>query len=126
MRIRSLNGEERRRFGSMLRQTRERARISLRAAARKVGISATYLSKMERGEFGPPGTAVLERLAVLLCVDAWWLCRRAGHLPDELCLRLLHAPSGVERAINELLGSVRQWGWQAQVKDLEADFEAPT
>lgn len=41
-------------FGKMLRTVREQRRLSVRKLARLIGISPTYLSKIERGELPPP------------------------------------------------------------------------
>jgi transcriptional regulator with XRE-family HTH domain len=41
-------------FGKMLRAIREQRRLSVRKLARVIGISPTYLSKIERGELPPP------------------------------------------------------------------------
>ena len=41
-------------FGSLVREEREQRKIGLRELARQIGISPTYLSMIERGEF--PGT----------------------------------------------------------------------
>ena len=40
-------------FGTTIRDLREAQQISLRKFADKVGISPTYLSKIERDEFPP-------------------------------------------------------------------------
>ncbi len=105
MRVRRLTADERAEFGALLRGARERAGLSLRAAARRACISPTYLSKIECGEFGPPAAAALERLAEVICVDSWWLLRRAGHLNDEFCRRLLELPPGMQHAIRDAVGN---------------------
>jgi transcriptional regulator with XRE-family HTH domain len=41
-------------FGEFVRRRRAAKEIGLRELARKTGMSATYLSKIERGELPPP------------------------------------------------------------------------
>ena len=62
-------------FGERLRQLREERKrsdpaFSLRKFAQSVGISATFLSKIERGEFDPPKADRIIKMAELLNVDA--------------------------------------------------------
>ena len=63
-------------FGSLLR--RLRGRVSLREVTRRTGVSASYLSQIERG-VSHPGTNLLRKLAELYRVDPDDLIRRAGH-----------------------------------------------
>ncbi len=42
-------------FGPTIRDWREKKEIGLRRFADMVGMSPTYLSKVERGDFPPPG-----------------------------------------------------------------------
>jgi hypothetical protein len=41
-------------FGALVRREREAKEIGLREMAKRIGVSPTYLSKIERGDFGPP------------------------------------------------------------------------
>lgn len=41
-------------FGAFVRREREAREIGLREMAKKIGVSPTYLSKVERDEFTPP------------------------------------------------------------------------
>ena len=63
-------------FGATIRTLREEQQISLRKFAGKVGISPTYLSKIERDEFPPPGEDTVKTIAEAL-----------GQDPDEFCAR---------------------------------------
>ncbi len=63
-------------FGSLLR--RLRGRVSLREVTRRTGVSASYLSQIERG-VSQPGANLLRKLAELYRVDPDDLIRRAGH-----------------------------------------------
>src|SRR5437016_3808396 len=60
-------------FGALVRREREAREIGLREMARKIGVSPTYLSKIERGEFDPPAEDKVRRIAEII-----------GHDPDEL------------------------------------------
>jgi transcriptional regulator with XRE-family HTH domain len=44
----------RERFGALVRREREAKEIGLREMAKMIGVSPTYLSKVERDEFPPP------------------------------------------------------------------------
>ncbi len=56
-------------FGDLIRQERVRADLGLREAARRLGISASYLSRLEAGEFRPPSGALLLRISHLYGSD---------------------------------------------------------
>jgi HTH-type transcriptional regulator, competence development regulator len=44
----------REKFGAFVRSQREAREIGLREMAKMIGVSSTYLSKIERDEFPPP------------------------------------------------------------------------
>ena len=67
-------------IGPLLR--RLRGRLSLREVTERVGVSASYLSKIERGG-QMPGYNVLGKLASLYDVDAGELMRHTGR-PDYI------------------------------------------
>ncbi len=78
-----------RKFGKRIRDLREAKKavdptFSLRQFAVKVGISATFLSKVETGEFDPPRSEKIIRMAELLGVDADELLALAGKTDPEL------------------------------------------
>ncbi len=56
-------------FGDYIRELRDRADLGLREAARQLGISASYLSRLEAGEFPPPAGPKLNRMAALYKAD---------------------------------------------------------
>ena len=66
-------------IGTLLR--RLRGRVSLREVNRRTGVSASYLSEIERG-VSQPGANVVRKLAELYNVDPQQLLRRAGHGPQ--------------------------------------------
>lgn len=76
-------------FGKRIRELREAKRkvdatFSLRQFAEKVGISATFLSKVETGEFDPPKAEKIIKMAELLGVDADELLALARKIDPEL------------------------------------------
>ena len=76
-------------FGDLLRALREAKRttdptFSLRQFAEKAGISATFLSKVERGEFDPPAADKIIRMAQLLGYDPDELLAHAGRVDPAL------------------------------------------
>ena len=76
-------------FGKRLRHLREEKkrtdpRFSLRQFAEMAGISATFLSKVETGDFDPPRPEKIKKMAELLGVDADELLALAGRVDPEL------------------------------------------
>ena len=80
-------------FGADLRRWRELAGIGLRQLAIKTGMSATYLSKIERGELAPPSEKKLLRLARKLGRSNDDLLNAAGRLPADVILIAQREPS---------------------------------
>ena len=71
-------------FGATVRRLREVQRIGLRKFAQMVGMSPTYLSKVERDEFAPPAEDKVRAIADALGQDADELLALAGRLSSEL------------------------------------------
>jgi len=106
------------RFGKRVRELREAKKaadpsFSLRQFAVKVGISATFLSKIETGEFDPPQAKHIITIAELLDVDADELLALAGKTDPELEEIIKTAP----KAMADLLRTARDSGLTAE--DLE-------
>ena len=53
-------------FGGTVRRLREARKIGLRKFAQRVGMSPTYLSKVERDEFNPPSEEKIKAIAKAL------------------------------------------------------------
>jgi HTH-type transcriptional regulator, competence development regulator len=101
-------------FGKQIRELRETKKtvdpsFSLRQFAIKVGISATFLSKIETGEFDPPRPEFIIRMAELLEVDADELLALAGKTDPELDEIIKAEP----RAMADLLRTARDRGLTA-------------
>lgn len=106
------------RFGKRVRELREAKKaadpsFSLRQFAVKVGISATFLSKVETGDFDPPSAEKIIKMAELLDIDADELLALAGKTDPELDEIIKTAP----KAMADLLRTARDRGLTAE--DLE-------
>lgn len=89
--------EPRHRFvGSTLRALRESAGVSLRELARRIGVSAGYLSQVESGQSGPPTPERLFQIAAALGLDEGDLAPLADRLDDDLATFLVSRPDIVE------------------------------
>lgn len=103
------------RFGKRIRQLREEKRrsnpaFSLRKFAEAVEISATYLSKIETGEFDPPGPERIKKMAELLGVDGDELLALAGKVDPELKEIIREQP----KAIADFLRTASEKGLTAE------------
>jgi transcriptional regulator with XRE-family HTH domain len=74
----------REKFGAFIRAKREAKEVGLREMARMIGVSPTYLSKVERDEFTPPTEGKVRKIAEII-----------GHDPDDLLARANRVPSDV-------------------------------
>lgn len=71
-------------FGPAVRARRLEKGLGLRELARKVGMSATYLSKVEREEFKPPAEEKVRAIAEALGDDPDELLALAGKVASDL------------------------------------------
>ena len=71
-------------FGATIRKLREERGIGLRQFAKMIGVSATYLSKIEREELHPPAEDRVTEMARLLEQDADELLALAGKVASDL------------------------------------------
>src|SRR6202051_4645958 len=74
----------REKFGQFVRREREAKGIGLREMAKMIGVSPTYLSKIERDEFPPPAEDKVKAIAKIISCDADDLLARAGRLSSDL------------------------------------------
>jgi transcriptional regulator with XRE-family HTH domain len=114
-------------FGDFVRETRESlrredTRYSVRQVAARIGVQPSYLSKVERGEVGPPSEGTISRLADELGVDPDMMLALAGKVSSdlqevirkrpqlfgELIRQLKDMP---DRAVLRLVREVRDGGW---------------
>jgi transcriptional regulator with XRE-family HTH domain len=71
-------------FGALVRREREGKEIGLREMAKMIGVSPTYLSKVERDEFPPPAEDKVRRIAEILDRDPDELLALAGRVASDL------------------------------------------
>jgi transcriptional regulator with XRE-family HTH domain len=101
-------------FGEFVRTTRLKLNIGLREFATQIGISATYVSKMEMGDYAPPKEENIKKMANILKVDEDKLLSMADKISSDIkdiindkpdlyasFLRRVK-PKDVERFMNEL------------------------
>ena len=77
-----VSGKEK--FGAFVRREREAKEIGLREMAKMIGVSPTYLSKVERDEFPPPAEDKVKAIAKIIGCDADDLLARAGRVSSDL------------------------------------------
>jgi len=92
--------EEKLSFGKYIRSLREARKktdpkFSLRQFAQAVGISATFLSKVENDEFDPPAQDKIKKMAQLLGIDPDELLGRAGKFDSELSKIIIEQPKAM-------------------------------
>ena len=71
-------------FGALVRREREAREIGLREMAKMIGVSPTYLSKVERDEFRPPAEDKVKAIAQIIGRDADELLALAGRVASDL------------------------------------------
>jgi len=79
-------------FGKRVRALRAQRGAGLRRFAREVGISPTYLSKIERGEFPPPAEDKVVAIADALGQDRDEFLALAGRVASDLEAVILRHP----------------------------------
>ncbi len=88
------------RFGPKIRELRKAKNLSLRALADVVGVSFTYISKIENEklDFGDyPGEELIAKLATALEVDTDDLLILAKKIPEGIKKRVLERPDAFRR-----------------------------
>src|SRR5215217_4770518 len=71
-------------FGAFVRRAREAKDIGLREMAKMIGVSPTYLSKVERDEFTPPAEDKVKAIAKIIGCDTDELMARADRVSSDL------------------------------------------
>ena len=71
-------------FGAFVRRERVAKEIGLREMAKKISVSPTYLSKVERDEFAPPTEDKVRAIAKIIECDPDELLAMAGRVPADL------------------------------------------
>ena len=98
-------------FGERVRSLRRAKKLKQREVAEAIPMSPGNLSRIETGDYGPPGDEVIERLADVLDADVPELLRLAGReassgaFEQRVLAELAAIRSGIER-IEAALASV--------------------
>lgn len=79
-------------FGEILRKIRRDKKISQRALADKLGISFTYLSKIENDVMPPPSEELLIKLAKELDIDIDEFMIEANKVPTDIQQTIMNNP----------------------------------
>jgi transcriptional regulator with XRE-family HTH domain len=74
----------REKFGAFIRRRREAREIGLREMSKMIGVSPTYLSKIERDEFPPPAEDKVKAIAPIIGCDVDELLALAGKVASDL------------------------------------------
>lgn len=105
--------------------------MNLREMAKKIGVSPTYLSKVERDEFPPPAEDKVRKIAGVLALDADELLALAGRVgvrPDRHHPRAPagngRLPEGGERVDGRGHGPLGAAGPEGEGKIGEAEARA--
>jgi transcriptional regulator with XRE-family HTH domain len=79
-----VSGKEK--FGAFIRRKREamEPKVGLREMAKMIGVSPTYLSKVERDEFPPPAEDKVRKIAKIIECDADDLLARANRVSSDI------------------------------------------
>jgi transcriptional regulator with XRE-family HTH domain len=77
-------GDARESFGALLRREREAKKIGLRQMAGMIGVSPTYLSRIETDQFPPPAEDRVRAMAEIIGYDADVLLAKAGKVAADL------------------------------------------
>jgi HTH-type transcriptional regulator, competence development regulator len=76
--------DKRGKFGAFIRREREAKEIGLREMAKMIGVSPTYLSKVERDEFSPPAEDKVRAIAKIIECDTDDLLALAGRVSSDV------------------------------------------
>ncbi len=86
-------------FGKVLREKRTAAKISLRQFAEQLGVSATYLSRVEQCSSPPPTAERIEHMASLLGTNPDPLLALAGRIPEDVAAIIRQHPTALPKLI---------------------------
>lgn len=97
----------REKFGAFIRRERETREIGLREMAKKIGVSPTYMSKVERDEFTPPTEDKVRAIAQIIECDVDELLAMAGRMPSDLADIIKRNPVEVSALLRTTSGMTR-------------------
>lgn len=93
-------------FGALLRQLRNKSRIGIKGLAPQLGVSYSYLSKLENNEVGPSEEFV-RRVAKYFRYDRDKLLLSAGKVPPDVLEILRENPDQAIQFLKERFGRPR-------------------
>jgi len=98
-------------FGQRIRELREARKrsdptFSLRQFAQALKLSATFISKMETGQFDPPSAENIKKMAELLGADPYELLQLADKPDPDLVEMVKQQP----RAVADFLRTAQEKG----------------
>ena len=88
-------------FGERIKNLRKQKGFSQRKFAIQLGITSTYISKIERGEFPPPSEKVIKDMANLLNHNPHDLLAYADKVDSELLAIIKKKPQKYAQLIKE-------------------------
>jgi HTH-type transcriptional regulator, competence development regulator len=91
-------------FGEILRQLRGRKALGIKRLAPELGVSYTYLSKLENNEVRP-SEELVDRIAAYFQYDRDKLLLSAGKVPPEVLAILREHPDDAIAFLRERFGS---------------------
>jgi HTH-type transcriptional regulator, competence development regulator len=90
-------------FGGLLRQLRSKQGLGIKRLAPHLGVSYSYLSKLENEEVSP-SEALVERIAAYFRYDRDQLLLVAGRVPPEILRILQENPEDAVELLREHFG----------------------
>ncbi len=91
-------------FGSLLRKLRDESGSGIKRLAPDLGVSYTYLSKLENGATAP-SNEFIERVAKYFSYDKDHLLLAAGKVPEEILEILRENPDEALQFLKERFGA---------------------
>lgn len=95
------------RFGQILRELRTGVGLSIKRLGPELGVSYSYLSKLENNEVAPSGELV-GKVASYFDYDRDKLLIAAGKIPEEVLRILQDHPDEAVEFLRERFGSARK------------------
>jgi transcriptional regulator with XRE-family HTH domain len=106
-------------FGAFVREQRETRDIGLRQMAKMIGVSPTYLSKVERDEFPPPAEDKVKAIAKIISCDADELLALANRVSSDVIDIIMSRPVELAELVRsttglppEMISSMIGWAQQ--------------
>ncbi len=94
-------------FGDILRELRGRKSVGIKRLAPQLGVSYTYLSKLENNEVRP-SEELVDRIAAYFGYDRDRLLLSAGKIPSEVLEILREHPDDAIAFLRERFGSASE------------------